>query len=69
MTSDDPLIQFEDLAGEFAGLVASPNAAPDPSGRVSGAGAPRQVVTSGAQRLVDVESTPVGIQGEDPVWR
>jgi len=69
VTSDDPLVQFEDLAGEFAGLVASPNASADTSDAVNGAGAPRQVVTSSPQRLVDVESTPVGIQGEDPVRR
>jgi alkanesulfonate monooxygenase SsuD/methylene tetrahydromethanopterin reductase-like flavin-dependent oxidoreductase (luciferase family) len=28
VTTDDPLVQFEDLAGEFAGLVASPIMAP-----------------------------------------
>ena len=29
VTADDPLVQFEDVAGEFAGLVASPTAVPD----------------------------------------
>jgi hypothetical protein len=28
VTTDDPLVQFEDLAGEFAGLIASPFIAP-----------------------------------------
>ena len=68
VTSDDPLVQFEDLAGEFAGLVASPDAAPDPPHDV-GRGAPRHVAASSPQRLVDSESTPVGIQVEDPVRR
>ncbi len=29
VTTDDPLVQFEDVAGEFAGLVASPIVAPN----------------------------------------
>jgi len=56
VTSDHPLVQFEDLAGEFAGLVESTDVAPDPP-------------HSSPPRLVDGESNPVGIQVEDPVRR
>lgn len=34
VTTDDPLVQFEDLAGEFAGLIASPIIAPRAAGAV-----------------------------------
>ena len=54
VTSDDPLVQFEDLAGEFAGLVASRSARPPRPGRDErgGAGppAPRRAVRSGSAR-------------------
>jgi alkanesulfonate monooxygenase SsuD/methylene tetrahydromethanopterin reductase-like flavin-dependent oxidoreductase (luciferase family) len=38
ITCDDPLVQFEDLAGEFAGLLASSSSQPTASSRVDGAG-------------------------------
>jgi alkanesulfonate monooxygenase SsuD/methylene tetrahydromethanopterin reductase-like flavin-dependent oxidoreductase (luciferase family) len=55
VTCDDPLVQFEDLAGEFAGLIASPltpSTAPAAVGEVVS-------IASGAQ----------GTQVEDQVWR
>ena len=56
VTCDDPLVQFEDLAGEFAGLVPSPRAVPDAPPVTNVGGARRHVVVHGPQRLVDVES-------------
>ena len=69
VTSDDPLVQFEDLAGELAGLVPSHSPAPDAPPTANGGGGARPVVVRGSQLLVDVESAPVATEAEDPVRR
>ena len=67
VTSDDPLVQFEDLAVEFADLVASPAAAPDRP-HTDGRGVPHGAPSS-RLALVEGGPIPVGIQVEDPVRR
>jgi len=69
ITSDDPLVQFEDLAGEFAGLVAPPSASPtalDASDRADREG---NVETSGRNRVGDVVSAASTASGKNQVWR
>ncbi len=68
VTSDDPLVQFEDLAGEFAGLVAPPNDAAT-AYTVDRAGATRYTTMSSPQRVDEAVSTLGVTQVEDPVWR
>ena len=69
VTSDDPLVQFEDLAGEFAGLLASrpaPPATARPALRVG----PEPVDSgTGRERVGAVATTAGGTQGKDQVWR
>jgi len=74
VTSDDPLVQFEDLAGEFAGLVAS--SVPSPR-RPTGSTEP--IWLTGHHDTQDTTDSPTGDGGgawspgparvEDQVWR
>jgi len=68
VTSDDPLVQFEDLAGEFAGLIASRSAPPTTTDVVDRAGSQLPGVAFGPDR-VDVVPTASGAQVENQVWR
>jgi alkanesulfonate monooxygenase SsuD/methylene tetrahydromethanopterin reductase-like flavin-dependent oxidoreductase (luciferase family) len=69
VTSDDPLVQFVDLAGEYAGLVASPRAGStqpdvpvDPDG-------PGPDPTRGPTWVGDVVSIANGPRVQEQVWR
>jgi alkanesulfonate monooxygenase SsuD/methylene tetrahydromethanopterin reductase-like flavin-dependent oxidoreductase (luciferase family) len=66
VTSDDPLVQFEDLAGEFAGFVAS-RPAPRAANAADRAGPEDR--TSVVTRRGEVVSVASGTQVEDQVRR
>ncbi|HXQ90289.1 MAG TPA: LLM class flavin-dependent oxidoreductase [Acidimicrobiales bacterium] len=74
VTSDDPLVQFEDLAGEYAGLVAS-SASPrrrrpgsiEPVWLTAHHGSPD--MTRRAVRVGQGASTPGTTPVQDQVWR
>jgi alkanesulfonate monooxygenase SsuD/methylene tetrahydromethanopterin reductase-like flavin-dependent oxidoreductase (luciferase family) len=69
VTSDDPLVQFEDLAGEFAGLLASP-AAPSAAAHASHPGGSGYEHETHEPAFVgEVVSITSGTQVEDQVWR
>jgi alkanesulfonate monooxygenase SsuD/methylene tetrahydromethanopterin reductase-like flavin-dependent oxidoreductase (luciferase family) len=69
VTSDDPLVQFEDLAGEYAGLVASPSAAPSGANPAQPVGADTDDRPNGRARVGTVVSTASGTPVENQVWR
>ena len=69
VTSDDPLVQFEDLAGEFAGLVASRSALPRGAGSANGTVPGLHHEASGPVRVGEMASTAHGTRFEDQVWR
>ena len=69
VTSDDPLVQFEDLAGEFAGLIASRSARPTGPGPTNGAVPDLLRESSGPAGVDEKVSTRHGTQVEDQVWR
>ena len=60
VTADDPLGQFEDLAGEFAGQVASRGAEPTAVNAGGGSGREPHDVTSSQGRVGEVVSTARG---------
>ena len=68
VTSDDPLVQFEDLAGEFAGLLAS-RPAPHAAHAADRAGPGPEDLTSVVPRRGEVVSVVSGTQVEDQVRR
>jgi alkanesulfonate monooxygenase SsuD/methylene tetrahydromethanopterin reductase-like flavin-dependent oxidoreductase (luciferase family) len=68
VTSDDPLVQFEDLAGEFAGLIARPFEPPEASPFEGARGAP-EPTTSNPMWIGEAVPTPGARQFEDQVWR
>lgn len=69
VTSDDPLVQFEDLAGEFAGLVASRSAPPTTAAAVDQAGSKLHGVASGPVLVGNGVSTTSGTSVVDQLWR
>ncbi|HVA04559.1 MAG TPA: LLM class flavin-dependent oxidoreductase [Acidimicrobiales bacterium] len=68
VTSDDPLVQFEDLAGEFAGLIASRSALATGPAPMSGTVLGRHEA-SRSERVGEMVSSAYGTQVEDQVWR
>jgi alkanesulfonate monooxygenase SsuD/methylene tetrahydromethanopterin reductase-like flavin-dependent oxidoreductase (luciferase family) len=68
VTSDDPLVQFEDLAGEFAGLIAGPVEPTEPSTSDRARCAP-EPTTSNPIWIGEAVPTPGARQLEDQVWR
>ena len=67
VTSDHPLVQFEDLAGEFAGM-ARPFEPPDPSTLDRARGVP-EPTTRNPMWIGEAVPTPGARQFEDQVWR
>ncbi len=69
VTSDDPLVQFEDLAGEFAGFIAARGATPA-AAPAAGRVAPEPTdVTRIPVRAGAIVSAATGTPVEDQVWR
>jgi hypothetical protein len=69
VTSDDPLVQFEDLAGEFAGLLASRSTPPTTPAAVDRPGSKHQDVASGPVWVGTGVAATSGTAVVDPVWR
>ncbi len=69
VTSDDPLVQFEDLAGEFGGLLASHSMPPTTAAAIDRAGSKRQDVASGPVWVGTGAPATSGTSVVDPVWR
>ncbi len=69
VTSDDPLVQFEDLAGEFAGLLASPLARSTAADALHPGRPGHEDETHGPASVGEVVSIASGTQVEDQVWR
>jgi alkanesulfonate monooxygenase SsuD/methylene tetrahydromethanopterin reductase-like flavin-dependent oxidoreductase (luciferase family) len=69
VTSDDPLVQFEDLAGEFAGLLASRSDPFTMANTLDGAASGLHHVASGPVQIDTVGSTASSAQVVDQLWR
>jgi hypothetical protein len=69
VTSDDPLVQFEDLAGEFAGLLASRSDQSTAADTLDRAGSELHRMASAPVRVDTVGSTASGTQVLDQLWR
>ncbi len=68
VTSDDPLVQFEDMAGEFAGLTASP-VEPTAASNVDRARGAPDPMASTPVRVGEVVPTSGARHFEDHAWR
>jgi alkanesulfonate monooxygenase SsuD/methylene tetrahydromethanopterin reductase-like flavin-dependent oxidoreductase (luciferase family) len=68
VTSDDPLVQFEDLAGEFAGVIACPVDPTEASTVDRARGAPEPTASTPAG-VGEVVPTSGARQFEAQVWR
>jgi hypothetical protein len=69
VTSDDPLVQFEDLAGEFAGLLASPLTRSAAADALHPGGSGHEHQTHEPAFVGEVVSIASGTPVEDQVWR
>jgi alkanesulfonate monooxygenase SsuD/methylene tetrahydromethanopterin reductase-like flavin-dependent oxidoreductase (luciferase family) len=69
VASDDPLVQFEDLAGEFAGLGVLPLSPSAPARAAGRAGPGSGAAVRSPVWIGDASSASSGRQFEDQVWR